>query len=189
MKYASIIVGAIILLILAGVAFGFMHRATTPVAYNYNTAVPFQASVQSGYYPAYSATVQQTAPIMALPATAMLPLTVTNVPVVAVAAAPVQPRYTAYTAGYAAATCPCAAAAVAAPIYTAAAVNYANPSATWYTTPSGPYTYSMPYNYSNVSYSANTTVYPGSSYVIPGTTQTYNYNIPGYSGGGTTWYP
>ncbi len=210
MKYASIIIGIVVLLILVGVAVGIARRSG-PVAY---TGSPYQASltgttaapcpaayqVANTYVSPCTGTTAaiapiqtvQTAPIVALPATAVLPIA-TNIPVVAVAAAPryqyAQYQYPAYPAAYTTAavnTCGCAAAA---PIYTSAAVNYANPAAVWYTSPSGPYTYSMPYTYSDATYSQNTTVYPGTS-------QTYSYTLPNTSSysyqyqtsGGTGWY-
>lgn len=59
---------------------------------------------------------------------------------------------------------------------------YAINPPTWYTSPVYTYSYSYPatptYTYQN------TVVYPGGiTQTFPGTTQTYQYNIPGYSNG------
>lgn len=159
MRYAYVIVGIIVLVLIFGLVFAFTRPGARGMALNGNGAynnnyAPYQASV--------AGTVANGCPTSPCQTTAAYQLSAYPV----YTAVPVATN--AYTAGYSA--CPTA--------------YGANAAATWYTSPAYTTSY-MPgqYSYYYPTTRTNTTVYPGSSYYVPGSTQTYQYNVPGYSGG------
>ncbi len=201
MKYASVIIGVIVLIIVLGVVFAVMPKNNAGVAYNtypiYSAGLPenipvrsynlqpvnYQASAlgtyQSGYQPyqaSYGYRPYQASVINAVPvSTGGI---VTNMAVNAPAAGTIVAAGYPYP-GNTYGTVP------AVPVV----------PVVWYTAPSGPYTISVPAStyysaqsgvYANPSYnysSQYSTVIPGNTTVTPGGTNVYNYNTPGYSNG------
>lgn len=195
MKYASVIIGLIILIVVLGIVFALVPRSGVgtvatvgnPVAYTSGAYPAYPAVYTVGAYPAGTGPVaymtsnlqpvsyQQQVAYQQPVAYQYQASVINTVPVTAVS--PI------------ASNMPVAANMVAAG-YPYPGNTYGTVPAVpvvpvvWYTAPSGPYRITVPASAYNYSYSSrSTTVIPGSTTVIPGSVQTYNYTTPGYSSG------